>query len=383
MTYDTLTSATDDATSPSVVTNSARKRVCHVSMTLLTGGLERLLVDYGRFHDAEKYDLRFVALDNLGPPADDLRKLGFRVDTLGFGEVGKLKMISNLATLLREEQIDIVHTHNTYAHFYGTLAARKAGVSTIINSQHGRGCGDGWKDRLQFRIANLFADHIVGVSEDAARLCREQNRKSASKITHIWNGIDLDRFAYHGPAKSLTAISVARLSKVKDFPTLLRGVAEALPKVPGFKLKLVGDGAERVELEKLSHELGLDNVVEFLGERNDVPQLLQQVGFFVSSSKTEGISLTLLEAMAVGLPILTTNVGGNPEIVQQDRTGLLVEPLNPDAIAAGIIEMCRNQESWPVMGELARQRVEQHFNVRAMIRSYEELYEGRKNSGFR
>src|SRR5690606_16438253 len=134
-------------------------------------------------------------------------------------------------------------------------------------------------------------------------------------------------------------ISVARLSPEKDFPTLLRAVQKVVYLYPDFRLKIVGDGEERTRLELLAKELEIDRNVQFLGERKDVPQLLQDAGFFVSSSKTEGISLTLLEAMAVGLPIVTTSVGGNPEIVVDGETGKLVPPRDPDALGTAIIEM--------------------------------------------
>ena len=378
MATSTLTPPANDLrsapTSPVRTANDVR-RVCHLSMTLQTGGLERLLVDFGRYHDRERFDLQFLALDLLGPPADDLKAMGFEVDSLHFSAVGKWTMLRRLANRFRREQIDILHTHNTYAHFYGALAARLAGVPVVVNTQHGRGCGDGWKDRCQFRIANRFAQRIVGVSDDAMHLCRQQDIRSADRITRIWNGIDLDRFTYHGPAETLTAISVARLNPVKDFPTLLRGVALASQQVPEFRLQIVGDGPERSRLEQLTRQLGIDNVVTFLGERADVPDLLRGAGFFVSSSKTEGISLTLLEAMAVGLPVLTTSVGGNPEIVVEGETGRLVEPLNPDAIAAGIVAMCQQRSQWNDYGQAGRRRVEQHFEIGGMIRSYERLYD--------
>ncbi len=351
-----------------------RVKVCHLSMTLQMGGLERLLVDFGRLHDAARFELRFVAVDLLGAPAEELRTMGFDVDSLQFSAVGKLRMLRNLVSLLKREQIDVLHTHNTYPHFYGTLAARLAGVPIVVNTQHGRGCGNGWKDRLQFRLANRLSEQVVGVSEDATRLCRDQDWRSAGRISCIWNGIDLERFAVRPLPAVPHAISVARLSKEKDFGTLLRAVALARAEVPEFRLTIVGDGAERASLEQLTDELGLRDVVTFLGERRDIPELLSQASFFVSSSKTEGISLTLLEAMAVGLPILTTRVGGNPEVVQEGVTGRLVEPLNPDALASGIVEMCRDRQTREQMGKAGRERVEEHFNVRRMIGRYEELY---------
>ncbi len=348
--------------------------VCHVSMCLLTGGLERLLVDFSRFHDASQFELHFAALSELGEPADDIRTAGCLVDSMGHGRVSKLQLVRNLSQYFQEHQIDLVHTHNTYAHFYGAVAAQLAGVPVVVNSQHGRGCGRGWKARIQFRIANRMTQRIVGVSHDAAELCRGEDRKSAGKIMAIHNGIDLDRFEFHGPAPDPIAISVARLSPEKDFPTLLKAVSLAVPEVPEFRLQIVGGGQELSRLELMALELEIQEHIEFLGERNDVSGLLARAGFFVSSSLTEGISLTLLEAMAVGLPILATAVGGNPEIVVEGQTGRLVPSGDPRALADGIVRMCRDADTWPVMGQLGRQRVEQHFDIRKMVAEYEALY---------
>src|SRR6185369_6443075 len=145
-----------------------------------------------------------------------------------------------------------------------------------------------------------------------------------------------------GPSSHPTAISVARLSGEKDFPTLIRAAALAVREVPEFRLQIVGDGGEHVALNALIRKLNIGPWVQLLGERNDIPELLANAGFFVSSSLTEGISLTLLEAMAVGLPVLATNVGGNPEIVDAGMTGRLVEPGNPQALADAIVAMCRD-----------------------------------------
>jgi glycosyltransferase involved in cell wall biosynthesis len=188
-------------------------------------------------------------------------------------------------------------------------------------------------------------DRIVGVSEDAAALCRADDRHSADRIVALWNGIDVDRFDFRGPAAAPIAISVARLSPEKDFSTLLRAVWILIKEHP-----------------------------EFLGERSDVAQLLPQAGFFVSSSLTEGISLTILEAMAVGLLVVTTRVGGNPEIVVDGGTGRLVDSGSPEQLALAMRDMLNDTDTWPIMSQLARQRIERDFNVRNMVRGYEEIY---------
>jgi glycosyltransferase involved in cell wall biosynthesis len=356
-------------------TGSSRIRICHVSMTLRTGGLERLLVDFARHANQRRYQLHFVSLTDGGPPAEELRRLDVPVDLMGFPDCGKLGLIRRLSRHFRSHHIHVVHTHNTYAHFYATLAAKLAGVRVVMNTQHGRGCGNGWKDHWQFRIANRFATRIVGVSDDATRLCLAQNAASRGKMLRVWNGIDVDRFEFVGPQPELSAISVARLSPEKDFGTLLRATAIVLQEFPQFRLRIVGDGQERAGLERLSTELGLTSAVEFMGERSNVPALLATAGFFVSSSRTEGISLTVLEAMSVGLPVVTTAVGGNPEIVVEGTTGLLAPAENPQALADAILRMCRVKSSWKEMGRAGRERVEEHFNIRSTMAHYETLYE--------
>ena len=351
-------------------------RVCHVSMSLQTGGLERLLVDFSRFHDHERFAMQFVGLSGDGQPAKDIRAAGCSVRVLNASvKIRKLRTIAELANMLRAGRIQVVHTHNTYAHFYGALAAKLAGVPVIVNTQHGRGCGKGWKAKWQFRIANRLTRQIVGVSRDAAQLCQADDPRSRDKIIAIWNGINLDHFTYVGPKLIPTAISVARLSKEKDFPTLIEAVRQVLPHVPDFHLQIVGDGPERETIETKISELNLGNHIELLGERHDVAQLLTQAGFFVSATRTEGVSLTLLEAMAVGLPIVTTSVGGNPEVVLDGRTGRLVPDGDPLALARAMIDMCGDRGSWTLMGLLGRQRVEENFEIRNMIGCYETLYE--------
>lgn len=351
-----------------------RIRVCHVSMTLRTGGLERLLVDIGRHCNADRFDCAFLAFESLGPPADDLRELGYTVSRISRQDHGRLAFLNGLRRHLQDGQFDVVHTHNTLPHFYASAAARLAGIPVIVNSQHGRGCGNSWKARCQFRLANRWTDCVVGVSEDAARLCRKDDPRSAGRTMAIWNGIDVDRFDFRGPASAPVAVSVARLSHEKDFATLLRAVWILVKEHPDFRLKIAGDGAERADLEQLARDLRLEQNVEFLGEQRDIPALLSQAAFFVSSSTTEGISLTILEAMASGLPVITTNVGGNPEIVVDGGTGRLVNPRSPDELALAMRQMLADREVWPVMGQLGRQRVEKHFSIRTTVRQYEDLY---------
>ena len=354
---------------------SAALGVCHVSMCLATGGLERLLVEFAQRVDSQRFRQNFAALGSVGGPADEIAEAGCGVHRLQeLAGNGKWARVRQLASILREHSIQIVHTHNTYAHFYGTLAAKMAGVPVVINTQHGRGCGTHWKQRIHFMLANRLTRKVLAVSEDSARICRTQDPLSRRKIEPLWNGIDLSRFAYHGPSMQPHAISVARLSPEKDFPTLLQATRLVVDRNPDFRLTIVGDGQERQKLTDLTSQLQLTEQVTFLGERRDVPDLLREAAMFVSSTSTEGISLTLLEAMAVGLPIITTSVGGNPEVVEDGVTGHLVPPADPESLANAICEHLQQRDTWQAIGTLSRTRVERQFDINRMISDYETLY---------
>lgn len=348
--------------------------VCHVSMHLKTGGLERLLVEFARRHTPARYQPLFVALQDEGPPAAEIAALGCPVHTLDIGTIGKRAALRKLRQLLIDHDVSVVHTHNTYAHFYGARAA--LGRSPVlINTQHGRGCGHGWRAKAQFGLANLRAAAVVGVSADATRICRQQDVLSRRKMRTIWNGIDTSRFAYSGPRPAPVAIAVGRLSPEKDFENLIRATALAVRNVPDLRVQIVGDGRERGRLEQLTQSLGLATHVKFLGERSDVHALLRDVGFYVSSSRTEGISLTLLEAMAAGLPVLATRVGGNAEVIQEHASGRLVPAQDSEALAAAMVAMCRDGDEWTAMGLVGRARIERDFDINRMIRDYEQLYD--------
>lgn len=355
--------------------SSTRRRICHVSLGLCTGGMERLLVEFARCHDRQRYELHFLALHTLGQPAVDIREAGCQVHVLPDRQGRPWSQWRTLVEFFKTLRPDVVHTHNAYPHFYGTLAARWCRMPVVLNTRHGRRIGNTWKARTLFWIAGLLADRIVAVSDDAARLCRAEVSLPRDRVSRIWNGIDLNRFTYRRPINEPVAISVARLSPEKDFPTLIKAVALAAEVIPELKLKIVGDGPERPRIEQLIVELNQGSRITLLGERQNVPDLLATAGFFATATLTEGISLTLLEAMACGLPVLATHVGGNPEIVEDGQTGFLVPAGDVDRLAAGLIRMVQSQVLWPIMGQAGRQRVEEHFTNTLMVNKYEHLYD--------
>ncbi len=358
-----------------MTTTRRRLRVAHITLGLDVGGQEKLLVEFARHADRERFELMIVSLGGRGVLAEDIEAFGWPVTTMDTPTGLHPGLVLRLAQLFRRWGADVVHTHDNRPHLHATPAALLAGVRRVIHTRHyGLAQRLSRRQTLGVNLLALLTDRFVCVSSDSARVAIAQG-VSSRKVTFIRNGIDLDRFrpAYNpeGPA-----VTVARLSPEKDMATLLKATALVLRDDPAFRLEIAGDGVCMAALRQTTEQLGLGSAVTFLGSVRDVPDLLKRAGLFVLPSLSEGISLTLLEAMASGLAVAATRVGGNPEVVSDGATGLLVPSADPPALAAALVRLRRNPDLRRAMGAAGRLRVEQHFNVRRMVAAYEELYEG-------
>jgi len=217
----------------------------------------------------------------------------------------------------------------------------------------------------------------VCVSADSARQAVRQG-VSPRIVRTLHNGIDLTRFDLSDARDGGPVVTVARLSPEKDITTLLRAAALAVAEDPSFRLEIAGAGPCMADLRQTTSDLGLNGCVHFHGQVRDVPALLTRAGLFVLSSLTEGVSLTLLEAMACGLAVVATRVGGNPEVVADGETGLLVPPGDPAALARAMLQLRRDDGQRRRMEQAGRRRVECLFDVRRMTGAYEDMYLGRE-----
>jgi glycosyltransferase involved in cell wall biosynthesis len=305
--------------------------------------------------------------------AAEIEALGWPVAALGEPPGLRPRIVLRLAQLFRRWRADVVHTHDDKPLLYASLAARLARVPRLVHTKHyGQVPQITRRQIVMGNLAARLADDFVCVSEQSARLAVE--RGLTARVRTIWNGIDVSRFAYAGPQTGGPAVLVARLSPEKDADTLLRAAALVARDDPAFRLEIAGDGVCLPDLRARAAELGLNERVRFLGEVRDVPSLLARASVFVLSSLTEGISLTLLEAMARGLPVVATRVGGNPEVVADGETGLLVPPRDPAALAAALLRVRRDPDHARELGRAGRRRVEAHFDVCRMVADYESLY---------
>lgn len=348
-------------------------RVVHVVPQLNMGGLEKLLVEFARHADWERFDLHFLCLDSRGELADDIEQCGASVTALNVKPGLRPSLIGRLGWHFHRAKVDVVHTHNTKPLLYAAPAARLMRVPALIHTRHGQSYQASGRVTTGFRLACHLAHRVVCVSEDSARLSAREGIQRKSLGT-IWNGIDVDRFDYLGPRAKGPALMVGRLTAVKDVETLVRATKLAVQVDPTFRLEIAGDGPCLPALKRLTSELGLMDHIRFLGEVRDIPALLARASLFVLSSLSEGVSLALLEAMARGLPVVATRVGGNPEVVVEGETGLLVPARSEVELAWAMMRLRNDPEGSRRMGAAGRQRVQQHFDVRQMVAAYEALY---------
>jgi sugar transferase (PEP-CTERM/EpsH1 system associated) len=276
----------------------------------------------------------------------------------------------------------VIHTRN-WGGSDGIVAARLAGIRSIVHGEHGWDPGDpDGKNprRLKWRrrFGNM-ARELTCVSKDIARWLSEDVGVKRP-VTQIYNGVDVDAFCAGdgggairrelgvAPDAFLAGI-VGRLDPIKDHPTLFEAFDTATAGDANARLIVVGDGPERERLDALAGDRIL-----MLGNRRDVPAVMQALDLFVLPSWNEGISNTILEAMACSLPVLATRVGGNPELVDPEATGTLVPAKDVAALAAGLAAYHGSRQFGRTHGSAGRERVCEKFSVKAMVQSYEQVW---------
>lgn len=372
------------------------RRVALVVSHLHGGGKERCIVDLANALAMDHFEPLIICLRESGALAQRIRPDGVKVIALHKAAGNDVTVPFRLARVLRQERVDVVHSNNWGTLAESVLAAKWARTPSIVHTQHGLeyGIGDSRsRDRhplrmLAKRVAARWIDRIVAVSHEVQAMVVKEWRVPDRKVSVIHNGIaltarrlgDEERLERRrriglGPGDYVIG-SVGIFRPVKDFPTLVRAMAHVASRSTGARLVLVGDGPSRLEIEQMVERLKLQPFVRFLGMRADVEDLLPIMDLFVLCSFSEGISLSILEAMAAGVPVVATDVGGNPEIIGQSGVGVLVPPRSPRKTADAILSLLRDPDRRRAMGVLAQERVRERFSLQRMASDYEALYAG-------
>jgi len=357
-------------------------KVLHVSYSLKTGGLERVILDLVRLGGRNGLTSAVAALGEAGELAGQVEEAGAAFFFLGKRPGLDWRMVPRLRALARRLGVHIIHAHNEGAGFYAGLAGLCKGPP-VITTRHGFSYG--LNTLWVRRAAGLLSRRTVCVGRDVMRLVREVDKIPASRVRIIYNGVDTAEFAPDQKRRELMRaelgyapgdrilISVGRLAPEKGYDTLLRALALLAQADKGTRLVLVGDGPRRGFLQDLTKELGLQDRVRLLGNRKDIRDLLAAADVFVLSSLSEGVSKSLLEAMAMALPVVATSVGSTPEVVLAEKTGLLVPARRPDLLAQALAAVLHDSQSarW---GRAGRERVEAEFSLPATVAAYARLY---------
>lgn len=350
------------------------------------GGLERMVLSLASQLKTRGCNSLICCIENRGTLAAEVEQLGIPVHAIEMERHGKWVGFRNLRRWLASQpQPVILHSHNFKPFYYSALAKITGAATGHIHTRHGafiRQHRATWRYRLLRRGIN----RIITVSEDGRRELSRMSGLPIEQISAIPNGIETDFFApatdrvqirtaLGVPVNEKVIIVVARLAPEKDLGTLLRAFSIVQRQLPAATLWIVGDGPERERLTALSHELGGASQIRFWGARSDIRNLLQAADVFALTSLSEGLSIALIEAAACGLPIVATNVGGNPQIVNAPVGGQLVEPRNPEALAAALLAILNDDTGRQVLGKAARQHAVEKFSIRQMVDGYLNLYQ--------
>lgn len=356
------------------------KKVLHVLTDTNMGGAGRYLFNLLANWDYDRYEV-VVACPKAGELERQLKAKGIRVFALSGGENSlEFKHVGELMRIISEEKVDIVHTHASLA---GRIAGKLSGCH-IVMTRHGL---KKVKKDIVHRVGTAImtralTDNIIAISR-AVKINLMEAGVPADMIKIIYNGLDLDKFKDVKPRMrrdfNLTGGpiigTVARLVPEKGHEYAIKAMPGVIKEFPGAHLVIIGDGPLKENLQRMSEELGVDEHVSFLGYQVQVESLEADFDVFVLPSVSEGLGLALLEAMALGKPVVASEVGGIPEVVKNGISGLLVPPADEKALAQAIVSILSSKQRAYSLGEAARKAVYEKFSARVMVERTMEIYD--------
>jgi len=361
-----------------------RPTIGHVLHRLDRAGAEVLAAALTRrLHD--RYRFVLLCLDGVGPLGDQLAAEGFVVIDLKRRPGLDRAVPGRIRQAVEDHRIDLLHAHQYTPFFYAALSRRLSASPPILFTEHGRHYPDPRKLKhvLANRLLLKSSDRVTAVGHFVKRALVANEGIAEHRINVIHNGIDPECFPAADPAARAHAreilgidggcplvMQVARFHPVKDHGTAMRAFAQITETIPNARLCLIGDGELRPAIEAMSAELAIHDQVLFTGVREDVATLLPAADLFMLSSLSEGISVTLLEAMAIGLPIVATQVGGNPEVVEHEASGLLSPRNDFRTLAENITILLQDPEKRKAFGDASRNKLLNQFTQDKMHQGY-------------
>ena len=362
-----------------------KTHVMQLINTLEFGGAESLALTISSYLNKSGFWESSICglFGGKGPLADYAEENSVTVCYFEKGKKGRLYVMWELYRLLKERQATVLQVHGSYLLQYAMLPAILAGTKIIYTEHAKYSLSRSSKLKRNTRFLSLLTKKVVCVSNDLKNFMIDAIGISPSKIEVIHNGVDLSCFHFHQEEKKkacpkarekLVLGTVARLSEPKDHANLLRAFSLVLEKEPNVRLMLVGDGELRSTIEKMICELHLEENVDMLGRRSDIPELLAAMDIFVLPSKREGFPIAILEAMACGKPVVATDVGGVGEIISSGVDGVIVPPEDSTSLAGALLQLIEEEEYRKDLGEKALRKVMSRFSEEMMMKKYVSLF---------
>ena len=367
-------------------------KILHICDSFNMGGLENGIINIINGSDNTETSHEICCIRQSGAAATRLNK------PIYIWEINKAPdttwgHFNQLVRVIKERQPDIVHTRNWGA-IDGVIAARIAGVKVVIHGEHGWNIADpggmNQKRRLARRVLSPFIDKYIAVSDDIRQWLESSCSISSKKIVKIINGVDTQKFHPDGEkakirfqlglSDEIVIGAAGRLDPIKKFDILVEAFSVLKMNHEKIKLIIAGDGSESKNIRKKVAEKGVFKDVLLLGERHDLQEIYKIMDIFVLPSLNEGISNTILEAMATGLPVIATRVGGNCELIEHNYTGMLIEPDSVGSLVNALNYYLNNSEIAEQHRKKARMNALSCFSLQAMLDNYNNLYRfyGRK-----
>jgi glycosyltransferase involved in cell wall biosynthesis len=362
----------------------AKKSILFFSTGSGPGGAERLVDQLAVSMNGGMFSSH-VCLFRPGWLLDQCRTHGIPTDVIPNNGLFDIMWLFRFLRLLREQHIQIIHAHEFDAIVHGAMAAAIAGVP-MIGTIHGKHYyWEKWSRRLAYRLVSRYAG-LVAVSEDLRQFVIQRVGIRPGRISLIYNGVNPTphiAVAEQRQCRSDIGINVedqvvgvvGSLYPVKGHKYLIQAAVEVTKACPSVKFLLIGRGELETVLKDQVKQLDMEHYFRFLGLRNDVPRLLSIMDVFVLPSLSEGLSVALLEAMAAAKPVVATRVGGNPEIVQDGQTGVLVPSEDSKSLAKALISILSDGLKSRTMGLNGLRRVQECFTTNVMVENYRRLYE--------
>jgi glycosyltransferase involved in cell wall biosynthesis len=349
--------------------------------TLNLGGTEGQFAEVARGLDRSRWELRVACIRAEGPLRARLEGTGLQPWSVGpssFKSVGLVLSIVRLARYLRGDRVRLVHCFDFYSNIVGVPAARLARTPVVIASQRDLGNLRTRGRQVIHSLALRLATHVLVNSEAiAARLARTRAAREG-RLTVVRNGVDLARFSPAAPSSTgqgvSTVATLANLRPEKGLVQVVEAAALVARRAPRAKFVLWGEGPLRSDLERLIATRGLTGTVDLRGATREPEKVLRHCQVFVLASLSEASSNVLLEAMATGLPVVATRVGGTPALVDDQRTGLLVPPDDPQALADAILSLLEAPACAGEMGAEGRRRALGEFGLDRMLERIDAFY---------